>query len=139
MHDVQEQHALDLSQHLVDQRLGLVCVLGPDRTELRGRERLVAHVGHQDRVARALDGARHRGAALCEGPQGLPLAVDPDHALHLAPEARLLLERHAHAAFLDPFAVAVHRFVPEVPPVERVVRLQRDELSPVVRGLARHR
>src|SRR4030095_14085665 len=58
----------------------------------------------------------------------LALAAHPQSALDLAPEPRLLLQRGADPALLDPLAVAVDRLVAEVPPVERVVELELDEI-----------
>ncbi len=60
--------------------------------------------------------------------QGLPFAPDPDPALDLASESRLLLQRDADPPLLDEFAVPVEGLVAEVATVERVVDLQRRQL-----------
>ncbi len=87
----------------------------------------VAHVAHQDRVAPRLDRSRDGAAPLVQEVQRLPLAVDPDRALDLTAEPALLRERRADPTFLDELAVSVDRLVTEVPPIERVVDLQRRE------------
>ena len=56
------------------------------------------------------------------------LAIDQDRALHLSLERGLLLEGHTDPPRLDPFAVAVHRFVAEISSVERVICLQGQQI-----------
>src|SRR4029453_13025864 len=83
---------------------------------------------HQDRLLRARDRSGDGQPRIRERSQRLPLAAHPQSALDLAAEPRLLLEGYADPALLDPLAVAVDRLVAEVPPVERVVELERDEV-----------
>ena len=121
---VQEQ--LHVAHHAAEQIIGL-------RTgrlqgsELGRRVVDVADVGHEDRVLGPCDRSRDVGSGCREGAERLPFAVDPDRALYLAPERGLLLERYAYATLLDVLAVAVQTLVAEVPLVERVVDLQREE------------
>src|SRR5262249_23262644 len=81
----------------------------------------------QDRVLGALDRTRD-GDATVELAQRLPFAADPEGALEPPPVPRLLVQSHALAALLDELPVAVDRLVAEVPPIERVVQLERNQL-----------
>ncbi len=97
--------------------------------ELRRGLVLVADVGHQDRSVRDLDGSWHRRPRFVQSLQRFPFSIHPDAALHLAAEPRPLVERDTDPSLLDELAIAVDGFVAEVPPVERVVDLQRRQLD----------
>ena len=128
VHHVEVEHPLDGPQELVEQILRLGRVVGPVVPQLRCGEFLVADVGHEDRVLGSFDRFGDRHVAIGQGSERLPFAVDPDRALHLPPERGLLLEGHADPPRLDPFAVAVHRLIAEIPPVERVIGLQGQQI-----------
>ena len=88
----------------------------------------IADVRHEDRVVGAFDRSRDGRPDAGELPEGLPLTRDPEAALDLAAELRLLVERGADPPLLDELAVAVQPLVAEVALVQGVVELQRDQL-----------
>ena len=118
MDDVAVQHVFEAVVDALPERLELLAVVPGVLVQPWRRRVAIADVRHEDRVVGAFDRSRNRRPDAGELPEGLPLARDPEAALDLAAELRLLVERGADPPLLDELAVAVQPLVAEVPLVK---------------------